>query len=77
MAGAEGGAKTSSEATPWKGGAALFQTPEDDAAGGAKMRVTFDEWHNHSQVGREVQQQVKPRDDSELRGKMKDCLHRG
>ena len=32
------------------------------------MRVTFDEWHNHSQVGREVQQQVKPRDDSELRG---------
>ena len=66
MARAEGGAKASSEATPGRGGAAFFQTPEDNAAAGAKMRVTFDEWQNHSQVGREVQQQMKSWDDSEL-----------
>ena len=44
------------KATPWRGGAQLFVTVEDDAAHEARGKVKYNKWTRFSQVGRKVQE---------------------
>ena len=45
--------------TPWRGGATLFRTLEEEAAEGARIGTNFQEWSMHGQVGERVQDPKK------------------
>ena len=50
---------------PWRGGASLSQTPEDDAAEGARIGANFEERYEHWHLSRS-QRCVRPRPPSRL-----------
>ena len=53
--------------TPWRGGATLFRTPEEDAAEGARIGTKFQEWYCIGKLVKSFWIQIKPSDDQELR----------